>query len=362
MSEQPPAPTDRQPEEPSAGLRSKRALRRALSAVISLAVIAGLVLLAQNSIDVAALGRALAAVNGAWLAAGFALMSGAFLARGESWFVVVRAALPKAKIGRAAVTRALLIGMATSAVTPGRIGEGVRAWAIARRLSNPRQHLALVAGTLVAQTLMNLLALTILTIVALVGSGVTKSRPEALLAIVTLPIAIVGFAIVAPPAVERLSRGGNGTTRAAIAWLSRQLSDARHGLFAFRRLAELTHSLTAQLGAWALQLACCWATLNAFDFHLSNEIAAAAGVLVATNITAIVPLTPSNVGVFQAACIAVLAGFGVHSSEALAFGFVLQGIEVVSALLLGGGSLLKEGSIISLHETAPPQHRPSTPV
>lgn len=340
-------------------VRSRR-LRRLLSAAVSIAVLAALVVLGLESIDVAALGHALATVNGVWLAVAFALMVGAFLARGESWFVVIGAALPDARIGRAPVTRALLIGMATSAVAPGRIGEAVRAWAIARRTPKPREHIALVAGTLVAQTLMNLLALALLTIVALVGGGVAKGRPEALVAVILLPIAIVLIALLAPPAVERLARRHPSFAAGGLGWLSRQLTAARRGLFAFKRSGELAHSLGAQLGAWALQLGCCYATLRAFDLHVRGEVAAAAGVLVATNLTAIVPLTPSNVGVFQAACIAVLAGFKVPSSEALAFGFVLQGIEVVAALLLGGASLVQEGPVFGLRDgaTSRPEHEP----
>jgi hypothetical protein len=40
-------------------------------------------------------------------------------------------------------------------------------------------------------------------------------------------------------------------------------------------------------------------------------LSGAAAILVAVNVTAVVPVTPSNVGLFQAACVAVLAAFGV---------------------------------------------------
>ncbi len=41
-------------------------------------------------------------------------------------------------------------------------------------------------------------------------------------------------------------------------------------------------------------------------------LGAAAAVLFAVNVTAVLPATPSNVGVFQAACVAVLTGaYGV---------------------------------------------------
>ncbi|MHB1536974.1 MAG: lysylphosphatidylglycerol synthase transmembrane domain-containing protein [Solirubrobacteraceae bacterium] len=346
------------PVPPASSILRSRRLRRLASAAVSIAVLAVLVVLGLESIDIKALGHALATVDGAWLAAAFALMVAAFLGRGESWYVVIGAALPEARIGRAPVTRALLIGMAASAVAPGRIGEAVRAWVIARRLDKPREHIALVAGTLVAQTLMNLLALALLTIVALVGGGVAKGRPEALVAVIALPIVIVLVAALAPPAVQRLAQRRWRFGRRALKWLARQLSDARQGLFAFKRPGELLHSLAAQLGAWALQLGCCYTTLRAFNLHIHGELAAAAGVLVATNLTAILPLTPSNVGVFQAACIAVLSSFKVSGSDALAFGFMLQGIEVVAALLLGGGSLLREGPELRLREHSRHEHEP----
>jgi hypothetical protein len=72
-------------------------------------------------------------------------------------------------------------------------------------------------------------------------------------------------------------------------------------------------------------------------------VAAAAAVLVAVNLTAILPVTPSNVGVFQAACIAALAPFGVAASRRLAYGILLQSVEVFCALSLGVPALLREG-------------------
>ena len=59
---------------------------------------------------------------------------------------------------------------------------------------------------------------------------------------------------------------------------------------------------------------------------------AAAAVLFAVNVTAVLPATPANVGVFQAACVAVLAGaYHVSTPEAIAFAIVLQLIELADA-------------------------------
>ena len=71
---------------------------------------------------------------------------------------------------------------------------------------------------------------------------------------------------------------------------------------------------------------------------------AAAAVLFAVNVTAVVPATPANVGVFQAACVAVLVGgYHVSTPEAIAYGIVLQVVEVLTALIMGLPALLNEG-------------------
>jgi phosphatidylinositol alpha-mannosyltransferase len=69
----------------------------------------------------------------------------------------------------------------------------------------------------------------------------------------------------------------------------------------------------------------------------------AAAVLLAVNVSAILPATPSNVGVFQAACLVVLAAYGVSAGPALAYGIILQAVEVVTAMALGVPALLAEG-------------------
>jgi phosphatidylinositol alpha-mannosyltransferase len=67
-------------------------------------------------------------------------------------------------------------------------------------------------------------------------------------------------------------------------------------------------------------------------------------VLFAVNVTAVIPATPANVGVFQAACVAVLAGaYHVSTPEAIAYGIVLQVVEVGAAFIMGMPALLNEG-------------------
>ena len=56
-----------------------------------------------------------------------------------------------------------------------------------------------------------------------------------------------------------------------------------------------------------------------------------------------VPATPSNLGVFQAACVAVLGAYGVGAADALAYGIILQAVEIATAVIMGAPALVKEG-------------------
>ena len=100
----------------------------------------------------------------------------------------------------------------------------------------------------------------------------------------------------------------------------------------------------AQLGAWALQWLSCYVLLVALGLDDRAGIGAAAAVLFAVNVTAVLPVTPSNLGVFQAACVAVLTGaYGVGTADALGYGIILQAVEIATAVVMGAPALVKEG-------------------
>ena len=88
----------------------------------------------------------------------------------------------------------------------------------------------------------------------------------------------------------------------------------------------------------------CWLLLMALGLDGRVGIAGAAAVLFAVNVTAVMPATPANIGVFQAACVAVLAGaYHVSTPDALAYGIVLQVVELATAVLMGIPALITEG-------------------
>jgi phosphatidyl-myo-inositol alpha-mannosyltransferase len=118
---------------------------------------------------------------------------------------------------------------------------------------------------------------------------------------------------------------------------------ARRGLVVFARLRYGVAAIACQLLAWTLQWLACYTIVLALGLQSHASLATAAAILLAVNVSAILPATPSNVGVFQAACLVVLAAYGVGAGPGLAYGIILQAVEVITALALGIPALLGEG-------------------
>ena len=131
---------------------------------------------------------------------------------------------------------------------------------------------------------------------------------------------------------------------AALQSARRAMARVRAGLLVFRDPKLGGIATVAQLAAWALQWLSCYVLLVALGLNDQAGLAAAAAVLFAVNITAVVPATPANLGVFQAACATVLhAGWHVGIGTGVAYGVILQAVEITTAILMGAPSLLKEG-------------------
>ncbi len=281
----------------------------------------------------------------AWVLLAIALMCASMVLRAVSWHATLRAAAPTAGARLADAWQGTSIGVLMSATLPARLGELSRALIVARRLGRPREVLPAVIGTLVSQTVLNLVALAILGAVMFRTTGLFAGRQAALLLYAIAPVVVLctvvaGPLLLAPGRLSR-SRRVQGWLRAARATLAR----VRSGLVVFRRPRLGLAAAATQLSAWALQWLACFVLLNAVGLDDSGAGAgAAAAVLFAVNVSAVLPLTPSNLGVFQAACVAVLAGgYGIGAAEALGYGIVLQAVELATAVVMGMPALVKEG-------------------
>jgi phosphatidylinositol alpha-mannosyltransferase len=328
--------------------RRIRALRRAGLAASSLAG-AALAALALQRVGLARVAASLVASKPGLVVAGFALMCAAMFARALSWHAILAAAPTWRRASRRDAMQGTFIGVLMSATLPARLGEPSRALILARRLGRARETLPVVLGTIVSQALLNLLALGILGGVAISSVRVLDGHDRALLAVALAPVALLVVLALAPTALAALAESSRLGARSParerlLAGLRRSLARLRDGLRVFARPRSALRATAAQLLAWALQWGSCWVLLLALGLDSNAGAAAAAGVLFAVNVTAVLPPTPANIGVFQAACVAVLAGaYHVATPDAIAYGIVLQAVEIATALLMGLPALLGEG-------------------
>jgi phosphatidyl-myo-inositol alpha-mannosyltransferase len=346
---QPPVPAQRLPSltapaPPLAGRsRRLRTLRRVGLAASSLAG-AGLAALALQRVGLARVAASLLASKPGLLAAGLALMCAAMFVRAIAWHSILAAAPTWRRAKRRDAMQGTFIGVLMSATLPARLGEPSRALIVARRLGRARETLPVVLGTMVSQTLLNLLALAVLGGVTLSRVSVLDGHDRALLLIALAPLAALLVLALAPVLIPPAAVSRSRRLQALLAGLRRSLLRLRDGLRVFRQPRHAAVATAAQLGAWALQWLSCWLLLVALGLDSHAGVAAAAGVLFAVNVTAVIPATPANVGVFQAACVAVLAGaYHVSTPDAIAYGIVLQAVELATALIMGMPALLNEG-------------------
>ncbi|NLT07424.1 MAG: glycosyltransferase [Solirubrobacterales bacterium] len=332
--------------EPAPPERERRTGWRRVRRVATLAGMVGAIALAALALDrigIEAIGSALLAATPVWVLAAFALMCGSMLLRAEAWHAILCAALPGVRVRRADATRATMIGVLMSATLPARLGEPSRALIMSRRIGRVRDRFPVVLGSMVSQTLLNILALIVLGSVMFATVGIFRGGEDALVIATIAPLVLLALVIGAPALLRRGRPSRFQRVQQAVAAARAAMVQVRRGLEVFRRPRLGAWATVMQLSAWGIQWLACYLLLVALGLDGQAGIGAAAAVLFAVNVTAALPVTPSNLGVFQAACVAVLSAYGVGKTDALAYGIILQAVEIATAFAMGMPALLREG-------------------
>ena len=333
-----------EPSPESGRRRWLTVLRRTAFACVTLGAIA-LAVLALRKIGLGSIASAVLASSPAWVVVGLLVMCSAMAMRAVAWHAILRAALPRAMIRMSDSLQGTFIGVLMSSTLPARLGEPARALVVARRTGRPRENLPIVLGSVVSQTLLNILALVILGAVMFSSVNIFSGHQRALLLVAIVPVGLLVLVLCAPLVLRHRGAASRSSRVAAVlGQVRRAMTRVRAGLTVFRDPRLGATAVAAQLAAWALQWLSCYTLMVALGLNHQVGIGAAAAVLFAVNITAVVPATPANLGVFQAACAAVLhTGWHVSVGTGVAYGVILQAVEVATALLMGGPALLKEG-------------------
>jgi phosphatidylinositol alpha-mannosyltransferase len=329
-------------EAPSSRRRAARLARRAAIGAGAVGGV-GLAALALDRIGLEPIGRSLLAATPIWVLVAFALMCGSMLLRAEAWHAILRAALPGLRVRRRDTARGTMIGVLMSATMPARLGEPSRALIVARRLGRMRDRFPVVLGTMVSQTLLNILALVVLGSVMFATVGIFRGGEDALVIATLAPVVLLGLVLATPWLLRRGRPSRFQRAQQAAAAARNAMVQVRSGLQVFRRPRLGGWAALMQLSAWAIQWLACYVLLVALGLDERAGVGAAAAVLFAVNVTAALPVTPSNLGVFQAACVAVLSAYGVGKTDALAYGIILQSVEIATAVAMGMPALVREG-------------------
>jgi phosphatidylinositol alpha-mannosyltransferase len=322
-----------------------RAAKIARKALVFGGAVAGLGLsyMALQRIGMDQIAGSLVAATPIWVLAACALMCISMLVRAEAWTAILRAAIPQRPVRRRDAARGVMIGVLMSATLPARLGEPSRALIVSRRLGRVRERLPIVLGTLISQTLLNLVALAVLGIIMFSTVGLFQGKEDALVIATIIPVVVIALLLAAPALLRKGKPSRFRRLQKTLSTVRGAMVQARVGLQVFRHPKLGGWAITTQLFAWFLQWIACYALLVALGLDHQGGLGAAAAVLFAVNVTAALPATPSNIGVFQAACVAVLSAYGVNHTDGLAYGIILQAVEIATALAMGMPALVAEG-------------------
>lgn len=304
----------------------KTATRRALRLALLVAMVLLLARFAR-SVDWHATWGALRAASLPLLLVATLANLGSLMARGTRWSLFLRAT--GVRDTRLAL-RGALVGSGLNNVLPASGGEAARVLLIARASGVPRSR---VAATVALDRVVD----------ALVYLGLLALAPH----VVPLPgmlqrwgrIAGIALAVtlgVALPLLVRADRRRRRGVAAPVAtpagapWTTRArdtLAQFAHALGEIANGPRLAPALLLSLLSWTLQLATYHVVARAAG--LAATPVASAAAMLAVNVAFMFPVTPGNVGVFQAIYALVMAAFGLPNGPAIAVALMIQAVQVV---------------------------------
>ena len=292
--------------------------------------------------DLARMGRSFLHADWHWVALALGLMLISLVLRSIALKVVVNA-LGGVRARLSDTFSATSIGLLANSVIPIRVGNVLAPYALYVLLR--RRGAAVAFATTLGMALTEQL-FAIATFVALSLVFVSSLPMQAWVVRVLIASAVFAAALlVGGIALERRRRRlvapGTPPPRRAAARLS-GLRRYVPALIDSQRIMGKPWSallvVAIQTTGWLIQLTAAWVALQAF--HLGGAgLRGAALVLVLTNLIGLVPITPGNVGTFQAAAVAALAVSGVAAEPAVAYALGLQGMQLVVGAVAGLASL-----------------------
>ena len=226
---------------------------------------------------------------------------------------------------------------AANNVLPGRMGELVRTLQLRPHYSMSAVVTSQVMEKAIEAASMLVVALPVLFLVP----AAARYRAAAVIALGAIALLVLVALAFAHAMARRAAPGPSfepkGLVQRALSAIQLVLSRAgqalRLMLDARTWLASLAWSAIADLADVAI------IALSMLAVGLQPALAPCVAVFVAVNLSMLVPSTPAQVGVFEAAAVLVLTGFGIDPSRALGFAIVYHAVHMLPSTLAGVGVL-----------------------
>jgi uncharacterized protein (TIRG00374 family) len=317
---------------------SRRGVRPLLLAA-GVAVTIGCAYLAVRGVKLADALDALRASNLLWLAPTSVVLALALWLRVLRWWVLFDAASrpPLRAVGHAA-----FVGYFFNNILPARAGEAARVFALYGKARTPRAE---AVGTVVIERVFDLLALLFLLFASYpLLPEISWLRAAALfgLGVVTVLVAIIFVLVRYDDRAVRWLLSPLRRLRVAREHVEPAVVNVTRGLVALREPRVALRGMALTIASWVVLALSFWILMAAFDLGL--PVVAGMLVVIAINLSLVLPSSPAALGVFEAATVVALRAFDVPQAEALSYALVLHLLNfvpflVIGAVLLGPGAL-----------------------
>lgn len=301
---------------------------------------------AVRNVDFRVFWDGVTAMEYVWLIPSLAALGATFYLRALRWQLMF---VPQNRPPLPATLRALLIGLFFNQIMPLRAGEAARVVALNQEAGTSRAE---ALGTAVVERIYDVLALLVLLFVTWPFlPALTWIGGAVVFALVFVALVVVGAAclfvfgdrilrlVLAPLALlPSISRSRTDAAAASLAG----------GLGALHRPRLALAAFAVTMLSWLVAGISYWCVLEGFDLDLGLGLDAALLLLVTTNLALVIPSLPAGVGVFEAATIFTLDGYGIGESQALACAVVLHSVNFFPYIAAG---------LVALHSHAAIQRR-----
>jgi uncharacterized protein (TIRG00374 family) len=298
--------------------------------LLSLAVGGAFLVLAFRNVDHEQLRDAFAHLDARWLVPAVCLSLLLQVFRAWRWQLELR---PLARVPFATLWVVVSVAYMAINLLPIRMGEVVRPWLLSRRSTVSFSN---VVGNLIVEKTVDS---AVIVFYILLGLLTTENLPAWVRRGAVVPaVAFVALAVVivliwrkGEAVVERrAARWLPERFRARVVGVARALVD---GMRVLGHPALVGAVFAVSILLWSIPILSSWVMIRAF--HLAVPFNAALIVFIFIGFGTALPQAPGMIGTFQYACILALGLFGVPQPQALAYGLVLNALQLSTLVAQG---------------------------